>query len=241
MPGAPDWIPKSYEASAFDAMSWPGLGAPARLMLASTGGGTAAASGTGSSAAVTKIVTDAADTTKSAADRAKGAVEAILDEFYSADKALVSSIAYSAAQKGLLTTSVGSGATATGKITVGDDFLTGVNDKYIGRRVLQVGHELQHIKQYRQGMTGAQRKDEREFLAHRWAALQANPAGTRTIPAATRLALVDGALGYYNCLSAQNQTTYKTEKDGLVAERPKYDGKNGNAPVAAPTACVRVP
>jgi hypothetical protein len=206
-------------------------------MLASA---TTTPAASGSSAAVQKIVADAANTATTAADRAKNAVQAILDEFYSGDKALVSSIEYKATQGGLMTTSVGSGANATGKITVGDDFLKGVTETFMGRRVLQVGHELQHVKQYRQGMTGANRKDEREFLAHRWAALQPNPAGTRTIPTATRLALVDGALGYYNCLSAAKQTQYQSEQADLVNERPKYDGKNGNAPKAAPTACVRV-
>ena len=238
--GSPDWMPESYEASAFDAMNWGGLGAPGRLMLASATPAVQPAAST-SSAAVQAIVKAAQDTTKSAEVRAKGAVQAILDEWYSGTKSLVSSIEYDAGKGGLGTTSVGSGATATAKITVFNDFLSGVTETYMARRVIQVGHELQHIQQYRDGMTGAPKQDEREFLAHRWGAGQPTPAGCKPMPSATRLKLIDGALGYWNCLAAAKQNQYKTEHDDLLAERPKYDGKNGNDPKAAPTTCNRDP
>ena len=65
-----------------------------------------------------------------------------------------------------------------GKITVGHSFLQQTTEQGFARRVLQVDHELEHVRQHRAGMGGANRQDEREFLAFQREALEPELAGT---------------------------------------------------------------
>jgi hypothetical protein len=175
---------------------------------------------------VKKMIDDAADATVANADRATNLVNAILDQYYSGQRAMVSSVVYSAAEPGLLTTAATS-PTAKGKITVGDAFLNGMTERFASRRILQVGHELQHIGQQRQGLGGPAGKDLREFFAHARAALQPDPTGTRPIPNATRVAMCDASLGHYYCMPAAKQTEYEARRDEVLAKRAIHDGQGG--------------
>jgi hypothetical protein len=102
--------------------------------------------------------------------RAVRAVWSILRTYYPTEAAKVAAVVYSEGVQGLRTTRAGTGPTATGIITVGRTFVEHTTDRFFARRVLQVGHELRHIDQYRAGMIGPANKAKREFLAHSWTA-----------------------------------------------------------------------
>ncbi len=168
-------------------------------------------------------------------------VKDIIAEYYSADAPKVDSVVFDdhKAGTGLLTESVGSGASAKGKINVGTYYVTHVDA--FARRVLQVGHEIMHIDQYRGGMAGGPNKDKREFLAFYHEALEKEKAGTGRLSYSTRLDIIDAALGYFYCLSAADQTAFANEKANLLKRRQEVNGKAGNDPVPEPTACKRQP
>ena len=185
-----------------------------------------------------QAIIDAAKDTKTtpdAGERAINAVKAILKAYYPAEAAKVSDVVFKEKESGLSTSPVGKGATLTGKITVGNDFVDNI-DKF-ARRVLQVGHELQHIDQQRGGMGGPAKQNEREFLAHGWAALQDPKPGTGRLSYATRRDMIDCALGHYYCLDADTQKSYEDKKKELVAKREQVNGKRGNPATDAPTSC----
>jgi hypothetical protein len=183
------------------------------------------------------IITAAQDTTKPIADRAVAAVKAIIDTYYPNDAAKVRSIVYQAGDPGLTTTSGGTGATSTGEIAVGRYFVENTSTGGLARRVLQVGHELQHIDQHRGGMGGAGKSHVREFLAFKWEALQPAAAGTGRLSHATRVSLIDAALGHYLCLDAATRTAYAQDRTALLTERANHDGKGGNPTTTPPSAC----
>lgn len=175
-------------------------------------------------------------------ERGVSLVNDILTTYYAAEKAKVDAVEFNDAEagNGLKTQSVGSGAGATGKIFVGTEFTKNVDA--FARRVLQVGHELIHIDQYRGGkLAGKGNKDKREFLAHQQQALAAEIAGTGKVSYATRLNMIDGALGYYYCLSDadQKEKEFADKKDQLLKRRAQVDGKAGNDPVPEPKTCKR--
>jgi hypothetical protein len=53
----------------------------------------------------------------------------------------------------------------------------------------------------------------------------------------TRLALIDAALGYYYCLSNDDQKAFADKKEALLKRRQEVNGKAGNDPVPEPTKC----
>lgn len=185
------------------------------------------------------IITKAKDTTVSADKRAVQLVRDIINEYYANDATKVDSVVFDDAKAGtgLNTESSGSGATTKGKISVGNYFVEHVDA--FARRVLQVGHELEHIDQYRSGLAGGQNKDKREFLAFYDEAMAAEKPGTGRMSFSTRLALIDAALGYYYCLSGNDPDTFESKKDALLKRRDEFNGKGGNAPTNAPTSCKR--
>ena len=124
-----------------------------------------------------------------------------------------------------------------GKITVGRYFVENV-DKF-ARRVLQVGHELQHVDQQRAGMGGADKSNEREFLAHSWTAKEPEKAGTGRVSQKTRVDMIDEALGNYRCMPEDRRTAHKTEMEALLELRKSHDGKAGNAATEPPTECKK--
>jgi hypothetical protein len=191
--------------------------------------------------ATAQAIIDAAKDTSaqpSAEKRAIAAVWAIVRTYYADQVGKVKDVTFRSAEHGLNTTSQGRGATTTGIIEVGSYFLDHIDD--FAHRVLQVGHELQHVDQYRTGMTGHDKSPQREFLAYYWEAMQAEKAGTGHMSAATRRAIIDGALGNFLCLTSDDQATFADKRDELRAKRRTVDGKKGNDPVPEPTECKPV-
>lgn len=184
------------------------------------------------------IIRIAQDTSRTEDQRAIAVVRAILDTYYPGDGALVRNITYNANDPGLTTTSVGTGSTAQGDVAVGRYFLTHTDPAGLARRVLQVWHELQHIRQYRASMGGQNRRHEREFLAFHWEATAPERMGTGTVSHSTRVALIDAALGHYFCLDPTLQTQYAVQRDELLAARATHQTASGNPATAAPTTCV---
>jgi hypothetical protein len=181
------------------------------------------------------IIANAKDTSKPIGDRAKQAVGDILQAYWVASK--VSEVVYDEKEPGLSTTPVGTGAALKGQITVGKYFIEHIDS--FARRVVQVGHELEHIDQQRGGMGGAANKDKREFLAFAWEAQTPERTGTGRMSYAMRRDLIDSALGYYNCLSAEDQKSFAGDRDKLLKLREEVNGKGGNPPTAPPTDCKR--
>lgn len=187
-----------------------------------------------------KIVDAAKDTTVDESKRAVAVVQAIVSTYFAGDGAMVDSVVWDSGQKGLHTQSVGSGDKAKGKISVGRYFLQHSDETGFARRVIQVDHELEHVRQYRAGITGSDKSDEREFLAFQREALEAALDGTGRIAHSTRVDLIDGALGYYNCLADAKKTAYKDKQDALLKEREQHNGKGGHPKTEPPTECKRV-
>ncbi len=180
-----------------------------------------------------KIIEAAKDTSKAVDQRAIQAVNDIVKAYY--DSGMVDSVVYKEDQIGLETTPIGKGKDIKGKITVGRDFLDHIDS--FARRVLQVGHELEHVKQQREGMGGHNKSHEREFLAFYWEATQIEKTGTGRMPHATRVSLIDEALRNYYCLSKDDQDKYAPKKDELLTLRSSEERKGGNDHTDPPTAC----
>ena len=186
------------------------------------------------------IIDKAKDATKTPdiATRAKNVVWDILKAYYSSEVSKVSDVVYEEDQSGLETTPVGSGSQLTGKIAVGKYFVEHIDS--FARRVLQVGHELQHVDQHRTGkMSGAKNRDEREFLAFEWEANQQPKAGTGRLGDAMRRDLIDCALGYLLCLPEDKQKGYDSKKAALLKLRDTVNGTSGNPKTDPPDACKR--
>jgi hypothetical protein len=188
-------------------------------------------------ATATSLVNAAQNTATPIATRATQAVGGILRAYYPGEVAKVSGIAWSDAVNGLITTRVGTGAQATGQITVGRQFVNGMTAQFFARRVLQVGHELRHIDQYRAGLIGAANRMQREFMAHCWVALQRERAGTGCMPRATRLAIIDCALAYYNCMPAAVQSRFAAHQRNLLRVRAALNPATPWPPAAGMPAC----
>jgi hypothetical protein len=183
------------------------------------------------------IITAATAESTPIADRAGALVTAILCRYYPTQIDKVEGVTYRQSQSGLETQSVGRGASARGHIYVGDNFVGLTNERLFSRQVLSVGHELQHIDQYRSGLAGEDRGTEREFLARTWTSLRDELPGTGRMPDAVRRDTIDKALECYYCLTADQQRTYQDRKDALLARRATVNGTRGNDPTDPPTAC----
>ncbi len=182
------------------------------------------------------IATASATGTNSA--KAMQVVNDILCSYMPGQAAKVRNISYYAGDPGLVTQSVGSGASARGDICVGDSFLNATTRSGISRRVLQLAHELEHIDQYRSGMAGQGNHPEREFLAFYHEGLADEYIGTGRMAHSTRKRLIDAALGQYNCLSAALKTTHQSQQQDLLSRRQTVNGTNGNDPTNPPAGCV---
>ncbi len=181
------------------------------------------------------IIAKAKDTTKSVDQRAKDAVMDILKTYYDTSK--VSEVVYDESDPGLTTSPVGTGHDIKGKIAVGKYFVEHIDS--FARRVLQVGHELQHIDQQRSGLGGEGNKDKREFMAFSWEAQVQEKTGTGRLPYAMRRDLIDSALGYFNCLPENDQKSFAADRDKLLKLREDVNGKGGNPATNPPTECKR--
>ena len=182
--------------------------------------------------------------------RAVAVVRAIVNAYYAADAALISDVVSSAVgacgpgnpaiSHGLRTTSVGTGATTTGCITVADDFadFSSSPSSRLAHRVLQVGHELDHIRQYRAGQGGATNRHLREFLAFTREARAPAVPHTGQVSHSTRVSVIDAALGEYFCLTPAQQTQYQSDYTWLHNERPNHTGRGVNPDPPEPTTCT---
>jgi hypothetical protein len=187
-----------------------------------------------------RIIDLAQDTTTPVEQRAVAVVRAIIDQYFPADAAMVSGINYRADEPGLQVTYAGRGPATTGVLDVGSEFVTNTTQKHFARRVLQVRHEIEHIGQIRSGMAGESRSDEREFIAFYHEALATELPGTGRLQHATRVHLIDGALGYYHCLSSDLQTANTSRRAELAARRVEAVRRSGRGDLGvAPTACRR--
>ena len=165
-------------------------------------------------------------------------VTAIICYYYNPLQGMVRNIRYDAdLTSGLMTTRIGQGSNAKGDIDVSDQFIQGTNSRHFARRVLQVGHELKHIQQYRFGMIGNANKNEREFQAFCENALADEFEGTGRMSRGTRRNLIDAALGYYYCLAADKQEQYLPHKNRLLTRRSEINDRAGSGPTTAPTGC----
>jgi hypothetical protein len=191
------------------------------------------------------IIAKARDEKIEASVRAVQVIKSIINEYYPAENSKVHSVEYNngRAGTGLLTHQKlppsSRSEESTGLIYVGDTFLNGVTERHFARRVLQVGHELEHINQWRKGLAGGHKKNEREFLAYYHEALEAEKTGTGRMQHATRVALIDGALRNYYCLSADKQEEYAAQRKELLDRRAVEVKASGRQETTAPTRCER--
>ena len=168
-------------------------------------------------------------------ERAVNVVGSIINTYYSDKKGMVSAVSYTASEPGLLTTSNGSGEKATGSIAVGHYFVTNTTDAYFARRVLQVGHELEHVQQHREGKGGEGHRHEREFLAFYHEALNAAPAHTGRISHSTRVELMDQAIRNYNAMPDDQKRQYADKYRELLDRRTEEQRKSGHTATDPPT------
>jgi hypothetical protein len=196
-----------------------------------------------------EIVALAKDASKDIGVRAESVVQKIISTYYPSDAAKVKAVVFDdKLGAGLETEPVRDPSTKVwfGKIHVSEDFVNKTTGREFARRVVQVGHELEHIDQYRQPGLGVDpgKKDEREFLAFYHEALAAEKPGTGRIAHSMRIDLIDTALGYFYCLASADQKTHEDKKDELLTERKDQletikKKRFTYTPHPAPTACTR--
>jgi hypothetical protein len=154
-------------------------------------------------------------------------VNDIIKTYYSSEAGLVKKVVYKESEPGL-ETSVATSKTAKGTITVGKYFVTHTDKRGLARRVLQVDHELEHIRQHRRGMGGPKTAHLREFLAFTREALSPEVAGTGRVSHSTRVSLIDGALKhYYKIGSKADRDKHKDKRDKLLEARKEHAAKSG--------------
>jgi Domain of unknown function (DUF4157) len=182
-----------------------------------------------------KIIEAAKDPKQPEESRAIAAVTSILKAYW--DPSLVTEVVYLKGESGLGTTSVGSGKDTKGKLTVGSYFVEQIDN--FARRVIQVGHELEHIRQYRTGLAGGTKSHEREFLANDWSAREPEKAGTGEMAPTMRRGYADEALHHFYCLSADDQKRYQKQKDDLVSFREAQNKASKTKTDPPPAECKK--
>jgi len=179
-------------------------------------------------------------------DNAVAIVNAIIKEYYAKDQALVDSVVFDDVKAGSGVhaeqkfSKTSKSEESTGIIYVGNAFLKGVDDSHFARRVLQVGHEIEHIHQWREGLAGGHKGSEREFLAFYHEALSPEKPGTGLMQHSTRLRLIDAALGNFYCIASDKQKDYEAKKKDLLDRRAKEISAGGTPDTKdAPTECKK--
>ena len=201
------------------------------------------------------IIRGAADAKRDAGLRAVEAVWRIIREYYPSHATQVNSVSYdnALAGTGLATGPYPASQPTQGRIYVGDSFLAGVQrESNFAHHVLQVGHELEHIDQFRDpGLgPGPAKKDEREFLAFYHEAVGAEIPHTGRYGHTQRVLAIDWALRYYNCLASASEPdkqsaakNYLTMHEELLTNR-KTEMANphtsvNEVPADPPAECAR--
>jgi hypothetical protein len=197
-----------------------------------------------------KVVALATDTKQSEEWRAVRVTYAILNQYFPGYAARVSGVGFDnrKAGSGMMTEQQQSpDGTYYGLFWVGSTFLNSlIKDKtHLASHIIMIAHELEHIDQWRQGLAGHDKADEREFLAHYHSAIAADTPGTGAMAHTTRANYIDAALGLYNCLDARLNTKvdgvtgkkYSEIRDDLLARRPAevaygWRKKHPNSPAA---------
>jgi hypothetical protein len=205
------------------------------------------------------IVARAQDKSRKREDRAIEVVNAIVRTYYPGDTEKVASVLYDDDKAGtglsVEEQHAKDRSRTKGTIYVGREFLEGdkqggevvggVDERHFARRVLQVGHELEHIDQFRDpSLAGESKKPEREFRAFHHEALAPEKPGTGRMQHSSRVQLIHGALGYYNCLNDDLKATYRAAHDELVQRRSTEIRRSGNPEShfgSAPSGCVQQP
>jgi hypothetical protein len=202
------------------------------------GGATAPASAPAAGALDEKAqaIVDAAQAdTPSKAERAENVVWSILKTYYADRLQLVKAVTYPLKGDGLLTKTPAARApkgSEQGEIKVSNDFLDHTTKEGFARRVLQVGHELMHVEQHRQGMGGPKKSVEREFLAFAWEGTAQEVAGTGHMNPGTRLSLIKEAIKNYQELAEADQKRYKDQYDEVVKKKEALEAKKKKTPAA---------
>lgn len=172
------------------------------------------------------IVKAAGDTSKKIEERAIQVVKDIINTYYPSEAGLVKKIKYDPKEKGL-SVDVAKLKKAKGIIYVGDYFVNNTTKQGLARRVLQVDHELEHIRQHRGGLGGKKTEALREFLAYHREGLSPELPGTGRISHSTRVALIDGALKNYYKMEKVDRKKHKKKRDELLEARKKHASKSG--------------
>lgn len=213
-----------------------GNAAVTRLLARDEAGTTTKPSASTLDAKAQAIVDAAQDASKPLAERAVQAVKRIIATYFSAEDELVKGVDYKKDEPGL-NTEVGTAKDAKGRIDVGDSFVNNTTKAGFARRVIQVDHELEHIRQHRAGMGGPKTKNLREFLAFHREALAPEFAGTGKVSHATRVDLIDAALKNYFCMSDDQQKEHAGKKDELLKVRPDHVEKSHKTFPEPPSSC----
>jgi len=206
------------------------------------------------------ILAAAKDETVDKKIRAVRAVEQIIANYYSPHKEKVTKVVYDDKVEVGLEVKPILGVdkkTYYGEIYVGEGFLENIsNGKRFPHEVLRVGHELEHIDQYRQGMAPPiqgkdQKKFEREFLAFYREGIAIEVPHTGRLWRPTRVHIIDCALRYYYCLKLDDQKKYIDYKDKLLKVREsemkaindpaKNFPESSKPPAAPPSSCTLSP
>jgi hypothetical protein len=185
------------------------------------------------------LITLAQDTTVAIDQRVQRLVTQMLATYYPADASKFTQVIWDETNHGLTANCPAtSTATTTCTISVGRYFVENTTTAGISRRVLQLGHEIQHVNQHRQQMGGAAQRHKREFLAFHWEATATEATGTGRMAHATRVALIDTAIGNYNCLTTAEKTTYNPQYQQLLTLRQTEQTASGNPATPVPTQCA---
>lgn len=181
------------------------------------------------------IVDAAQKDTPSREERAKNVVWSILRTYYADRLDLVKDVTYPSPIQGLLTSTPARARKGAqkGSIAVSDYFLDETTTHGFARRVLQVGHELMHIEQHRQGMGGGDKSAEREFLAFAWEGTATEVAGTGHMNRGTRLNLLNEAIKQYQALDEGHQKRYKDQYDEVVKKKEALEASKKKKKAAA--------
>ena len=184
------------------------------------------------------LINVAQDTSVAIDQRAQRLVTQILATYYPSDASKFTQINWVETDPGVTAVCASTGTpTMTCTMAVGRYFVEHTTSSGIARRVLQIGHEIQHVNQHRQGMGGGGRRHEREFLSFHWEAAAPEAAGTGRMPHATRVGLIDAAIQHYNCFTAAEKTTYNTQYQQLLTLRQSEQTASGNPATPVPTQC----
>jgi hypothetical protein len=184
------------------------------------------------------LINLAQDTSVAIDQRAQRIVAQILATYYPSDASKFTQINWVETNPGVTAVCASTGTpTMTCTMEVGRYFVEHISRSGIARRVLQIGHEIQHVNQHRKSLGGGTRRHEREFLSFHWEATAPEAAGTGRMPHATRVALIDAAIQHYNCFTTAEKSTYNTQYQQLLTLRQSEQAASGNPATPVPAQC----